>query len=105
MAAAVASAVPGPPMYGQSRRYRRFVWLAMLTRLGSLACALWMVPLGWFPRVGMRVYRCDACGQWPAGGWILDSRRPLRANFFLPELRTGRFRCEHCGTQFRLREC
>jgi hypothetical protein len=132
--AAAPSAVAEPPVYRRSRRYRRFVWLALIGRLGLLACVLWMVLLAWFPRIGWRIYppgwwnavffslfgvlavgriasmilaewlRCDACGQWAAGGWIIDWRRPFRANFILPELTTGRFRCEHCGTEFQLSE-
>lgn len=54
--------------------------------------------------------KCDECGRRPTIVWTFRRRKPrannewqaLKDDFYPPELRSGRFECEHCGTEFRL---
>jgi hypothetical protein len=83
-------------------------WLVTIISLGSVTFAAL-----WASVVLAVLMKCDECGHRPTIVWSLRGRRrrtrnewqALKDDFYPQELRSGRFQCEHCGTQFRLLAC
>ena len=83
-------------------------WIVMIVAFGAVTfVAIWASVLL------AALMRCDECRRRPTIVWTLRSRRSrprtewqaIKDDLYPPELRSGHFQCEHCGTQFTLLEC